>query len=315
MLWAAGAAAGPLILSHKLSGSRFQYIVHKGDSFASIGSRYGVDAAVLAFDNGLESRSRLARESTLWVDDRHIVPADIQDGILINLPQRMLFLLAGGNPAAAYPVAVGKPTWRTPRGDFTVVEMRKDPVWRVPKSIQAEMAAQGKRVRTRVPPGPRNPLGKYWIGLSLSAIGIHGTIVPRSIYHFRTHGCIRLNADDVATLFGMVDIGTPGAVVYHPVMLAQLDDGRIFVEANPDAYDLEGDPLQELRALADSSKLGNMIDWQRVKEALEYEDGLAREVTVGRESQWHDSPLVVVKPGHPPGVVEEEHSAAGNCSG
>jgi len=171
MLLAGGPARGePLLLSHIVSGGRFYYVVGRGDSFTSLGSRYGVDPEVLAQANGRAIRSRLKAGDGLWIDNRDIVPADIDDGILINVPQRMLFLLSSGHLIAAYPVSVGRPGWRTPRGEFTVVEKRKDPVWRVPPSIQAEMAAQGKRVRTRVPPGPDNPLGKYWVGLSLDSI-------------------------------------------------------------------------------------------------------------------------------------------------
>jgi hypothetical protein len=75
--------------------------------------------------------------------------------------------------------------------------------------------------------------------------------------------------------------GTPGEIVYEPMMLARMSGGRIFVEANPDVYKLEADPLADLGVLADSGNLGNMIDWRQAREAAETSDGLAREVTVG----------------------------------
>ncbi len=150
----------------------------------------------------------------------------------------------------------------------------------MPKSIQHEMAQQGKEVKTKVAPGPDNPLGRYWIGLSLPAIGIHGTVAPRSIYRFRTHGCIRLHPDDAAELFPMVLVGRPVRIIYEPVLLAYLDDGRIFVEANPNIYRLASNALEDLQALADSRHLGYMIDWQRVRETLERKDGIARDVTI-----------------------------------
>jgi len=199
---------------------------------------------------------------------------------LINIPQRMLFFFNSGVLTAAYPVALGQPTWRTPQGDFIVVETRADPIWTVPKSIQREMARQGKKVKTKVAPGPDNPLGGYWIGLSMPALGIHGTTAPRSIYRFRSHGCIRLHPNDAAELFPMVIVGTPVKIIYQPVLLARLDDGRIFVEANSDIYELAPNALKDLRALADSSHISNLIDWQRVKEALERKDGSARDVTM-----------------------------------
>jgi hypothetical protein len=61
--------------------------------------------------------------------------------------------------AAAYPAALGQTGWRTPEGDFTVVEMTVNPIWRVQVSIQRDMERQGRAVRTGVLPGPRIPLG------------------------------------------------------------------------------------------------------------------------------------------------------------
>lgn len=84
---------------------------------------------------------------------------------------------------------------------------------------------------------------------------------------------------DAAKLFPMVTVGTPVKIIYEPVLLAHLDDGRIFVEANPDIYGLAPHALDELRTLAVSNHIGNMIDWQGVREALERKDGLARDVT------------------------------------
>jgi L,D-transpeptidase ErfK/SrfK len=184
---------------------------------------------------------------------------------------------------------MGQASWRTPQGDFTVVDMTVNPTWTVPASIQRDMARRGKAVLTRVAAGPRNPLGKRWIGLSLDGIGIHGTIKPLSVYHFLSHGCIRLNADDVAALFVMVKPGTPGTIIYAPVLLAQLDDGRIFVEANPDIYGQEPDSLRDLQTLAQSSDIGGLIDWQRVKDALDRKDGLARDVTAQDAAAGFDS--------------------------
>jgi L,D-transpeptidase ErfK/SrfK len=279
-LLSGGAGAGELRLARTLSGGEVEYIVRKGDSLATMGSRFGVEPSVLARANGLETGARLKPGSTLRVDNRHVVPDQLDDGIVVDMPQRMVFFVAGGVLAAAYPAALGRPLWRTPEGDFTVVDMTVNPTWTVPVSIQRDMVRQGKAVLTRVIAGPRNPLGKRWIGLSLGGIGIHGTTKPLSVYHFLSHGCIRLNADDVAALFLMVKPGTPGTIIYAPLLLAQLDDGRIFVEANPDIDGQAPDSLHDLQTLAESSDIGKLIDWARVKDALERKDGLAREVTI-----------------------------------
>ena len=61
-----------------------------------------------------EAMAVLAR----WVDNRHIVPQGYDDGIVVNLPQRRLFLFRNGALKHSYPVAVGSEGWKTPVGDF-----------------------------------------------------------------------------------------------------------------------------------------------------------------------------------------------------
>ncbi|HSR58045.1 MAG TPA: LysM peptidoglycan-binding domain-containing protein, partial [Candidatus Binataceae bacterium] len=117
-------------------GLHEDYVVQKGDTLQSLSSRHCIPAAVLARDNGLRPKARLKAGQTLRIHDRHIAPADLDDGIVINVPQLMLFFFRHGQLEDAYPAALGKPTWRTPRGPFQVLELREHPVWRVPESIQ-----------------------------------------------------------------------------------------------------------------------------------------------------------------------------------
>ena len=99
----------------------------------------------------------------------------------------------------------------------------------MPESIQEEMRQAGKEVLNRVPPGPDNPLGKYWIGLSLGSIGIHGTIAPSSVYHFQSHGCVRLHPDDIESLYTESAVGKRGRFVYFPVLVAYVQE-RLYLE-------------------------------------------------------------------------------------
>lgn len=239
----------PADLSRQLVGAEFTYSMRSGDSLSSVGSRFGVDPSVLAKRNGLSTRAVIPVGRVLQVDNRHIVPAVLEDGILINVPQRLLFYFEGGNLVAWYPVGMGRADWPTPRGHFVIATREKDPVWDVPRSIQEEMRREGKRVETRVLPGPRNPLGEYWMGLTPSSCGIHGTTAPASVYRFQTHGCIRLHPEDVADLFPRVSIGTPVEVVYRPVIAAHLEDGSVWVESHPDVYREKPDPSPMLDAL------------------------------------------------------------------
>jgi len=267
-------------LARGIVGREFDYTVARDQSLQSIGARYGIDPRLLASENGLAPGAPIKPGRVLHIDNRHLVPADLDDGILINVPQKMLFFFCRGAVEAAYPVGLGRPTWPTPRGGFQVLELREHPVWRVPKSIQHEMAMQGKLVKTVVPPGPDNPLGDYWIGLSIPAIGIHSTSAPMSIYGFRTHGCIRLHPEDAEALFDAVAVGQPGQIVYEPVLLGKLDDGRIFLEVHRDVYRKGASDLDDLQAIAYSHDLENLINWTRGAEVVRKADGIARDVTL-----------------------------------
>jgi L,D-transpeptidase ErfK/SrfK len=275
-----GATIAPI--AHAIVGAEFDFIVANGNSFTSIGSRVGESPTILARDNGRQVTDTLKPGDTIHVDNRHIVPSfEGSDLIEVNLPQRMLFHFRSGRLSGAYPVAIGQPgkQWQTPIGSFTVIQMRENPTWRVPASIQREEEEQGRGVVDEIEAGPNNPLGKYWIGLSFPVIGIHGTNRPISVYSYRTHGCVRLHPDDIEALFNSVDLNDQGEIVYLPLMLAQLDDGRIFLESERDIYRRGTGGIAAVKALAQASMINGRIDWLRAVEVVNDEEGIAREVT------------------------------------
>lgn len=222
--------------SHVVVGDVGRHAVRPGDSWVSLGARFGVPAATLAEMNERRVNSALRKGEVIAIDARHIAPVTSDTAIIINVPQRMLFFYRDGGLAAHYPIAVGRHDWPTPLGTFQVREREENPTWDVPVSIQEEMRREGARVLTKVPPGPANPLGRHWIGLTIPGVGIHGTNVPTSIYRSTTHGCIRMHPDDVAALFAQVKVGDTGRIVYEPVVAAVTDDGRMFLEVHPDFY-------------------------------------------------------------------------------
>jgi L,D-transpeptidase ErfK/SrfK len=137
------------------------------------------------------------------------------------------------------------------------------------------MRRQGERVRTEVPPGPDNPLGEFFIGLSRSMCGIHATNAPASIYSFRTHGCVRLHPDDAADLFSRISIGTPVEIIYEPVLLARQGDGTVSLEVNPDVYARSGNLRRVFDALASRDSLADAVDPARVEAILAAGEGRA----------------------------------------
>src|ERR1700683_4965062 len=168
--------------------------------------------------------------------------------------------------------------------------MRENPTWRVPASIQREEEERGKEGVDEIEPGPNNPLGKYWIGLSFPVIGIHGTNHPISVYSYRTHGCVRLHPDDIEALFDATDMNDRGEIVYMPVMLARLDDGRIFLESERDIYHRGTGGIAAVRALAQANIIDDQIDWLRAGEVVNDEEGIARDVTLRSERAVGPSP-------------------------
>jgi L,D-transpeptidase ErfK/SrfK len=275
---AVAAASEPLRLSTQIVGAVQTYEVRKGDTLSLIGARFGVDRAAMARENVLDLRRPLTPGQRLTIDNRHVVPAGGGGvEVVLNVAQRMLFRMVGPGVSWAAPAGLGRADWPTPLGPFHVVAREQHPTWDVPLSIQAEMRRAGRRVVTRVPPGPDNPLGDYWIGLSFGSLGIHGTPAPASIYQFATHGCIRLHADDVERLYGEVAVGTPGASVYAPVLLAATAEG-IFLEVHRDVYRRGRATLADVRSAAATAGLADRIDWQAAADVMARQEGVARAI-------------------------------------
>ncbi len=267
-----------LDVSVATTGGPFRYVVERGDTIAMLSSRLGVDRTVIARENGLATNATLVAGQVLTLDNRHIVPAARDVAIIVNVPQRMMFYLDDETAPHGYPIAVGRRDWPTPRGPFEVVAREEDPTWDVPRSIQEEMRQSGQQVVTQVPPGPTNPLGRFWFGLSLPGIGIHGTSAPASIYRPVTHGCIRLHPDDAQELFLRLPIGASGRIVYEPVLIA-IVDGTVFLEAHPDVYRLSsGDRLPAIGRALEGMGLAGAIDWSAARDVLKRRDGIARAI-------------------------------------
>jgi L,D-transpeptidase ErfK/SrfK len=280
--FAASASAPSLLVSDALTGRVQQYTVRPADSLTALAARFGVGSDTIAAANAVRA-GKLAAGQSLTIDNRHVIPvaADANATILINVPQRMLFTRRADGTIAAFPVAVGKADWPTPIGPFRVVVREEHPTWDVPVSIQGEMRRNGQRVITRMPPGPRNPLGDYWIGLSFRSLGIHGTPFPSSIYRFVSHGCVRLHPEDIEAVYREIAVGATGAIVYEPVLLAVTAEGP-FLEAHRDVYRRGAATIDQVRSAARAAGVDPQIDWARAADVLRRREGIAR--VVGRSS-------------------------------
>ncbi len=267
--------AGSEIISEKLA-----YEVNKGDTLLAIAGRFGVELDYLVSLNP-QDKKHIYPGEVFRVEKKTIVPSGYRDGILINIPDRTLYLFRDGSLFAHYPVGLGKPSWMTPRGSFRVVAKGINPTWHVPPSIQREMAREGEEVKTVVPPGPDNPLGRWALFTSMPGILIHETIAPASVYRFRSHGCIRMRGEDAKMLFEAVEPGEAVNIIYQPVKLAVTAEGAIYLEVQKDVYGLSGNPLDTAAEYIVDAGLAGSVDWEKVMEVALARQGVAEDVSAG----------------------------------
>jgi lipoprotein-anchoring transpeptidase ErfK/SrfK len=111
-----------------------------------------------------------------------------------------------GKLIAAYPATAGSQEKPAPEGTLKIVAVSKNPTYR----YNPEYAFKGVRSQKpfTIKPGPNNPVGVAWIGLSSKGYGIHGTPDPSKVSKTESHGCIRLTNWDVLQLASAVSKGT-----------------------------------------------------------------------------------------------------------
>ena len=265
---------------------RLSYSVAKGDTLSTVGAYFGTDLKRLARENNLDPSTPLKAGRKLRISTTKIIPETMQNGILIDVPGRMLYFFEGGAPIMAFPVGLGMPKgegekgWETPSGKFTIKGKLKSPDWKVPKSIQEEMKREGLAVKESYPPGPKNPVGGYVLLTTLPGILIHETIDPLSINKYLSHGCVRVMRDDMEQLFDSSGAGVSGEIVYAPIKLASRSDGRVFMEVNKDIYENVKDIQAEARRLIEKAGLLDSVDMNKVVKIVQEQKGIPEEITV-----------------------------------
>ena len=126
--------------------------------------------------------------------------------IVIRRGSNRLYLYDGMRFWRVFGVATGQSAYPTPLGRWTIVVKWRNPWWYPPNSSWAKGSKP-------IPPGPGNPLGTRWMGLSAPGVGIHGTPDDASIGYSASHGCIRMHIPDAEWLFNHVRIGTTVFIV------------------------------------------------------------------------------------------------------
>jgi lipoprotein-anchoring transpeptidase ErfK/SrfK len=167
--------------------------------------------------------------------------------IVVSLADRKLALVEDGQVKKVYTVAVGKPSTPSPVGTFTIERRVANPTYH----------HDGKTVL----PGPHNPVGTRWMGLSIRGYGIHGTNEPKSIGKAASHGCIRMAKADLEEFYALVSVGDTVELVGE----RNEETAQLFGDGQNPAAPQTAQPMQTATATPDatpvqSSELAATID-------------------------------------------------------
>jgi L,D-transpeptidase ErfK/SrfK len=232
------------------------------DVFA-IARRFGVSASAVlnANDGDLQ-----AGDDLLLIPTRYIAPLPRAEGVVVNLTERNIYFYRDGRPIRRFPTAIGMRGFETPTGEFTIVDKAKNPTWFPPSWALAEQP---------VPPGPDNPLGDRWMGLSIAGYGIHATNAPLSVGRYGSHGCMRMYPEHAHELFELVNVGTPVRIIYQRVVLGYNSaEGVVYMAFYPDPYRFGDVTPQHVREQLEEYGLEDAADLEAVEQALEAPRGV-----------------------------------------
>ena len=128
--------------------------------------------------------------------------------VVVDKPHHAVLVYGADNRLLAfYPASIGSAEKPAPSGRFVVRSVDYDPTY----TYNPAYAFRGQHAQRKITvmPGPNNPVGLVWIGLSAKGYGIHGTPDPDAVGKTQSHGCVRLTNWDALSLGKLVRRGTP----------------------------------------------------------------------------------------------------------
>src|SRR6478672_3225948 len=116
-----------------------------------------------------------------------------------DLSARQLTVSRGNSVIKTYSVAVGQERYPTPVGTYTIRKIVWNPSWRPPPD-----AAWAKGKSAKGPGEPGNPMKVVKIFFHEPDYYIHGTGDVDSLGEAASHGCLRMDPDQVADLAKLI---------------------------------------------------------------------------------------------------------------
>ncbi|MDI3470470.1 MAG: L,D-transpeptidase [Pseudolabrys sp.] len=136
--------------------------------------------------------------------------------IVVNIPQRRLYLVEAGGKAIRYGVGVGRAEALNFRGNAVIGRKEKWPRWTPTANMMAAIPLY-RHYAGGMDGGPNNPLGPRALYLYRDGhdtfFRLHGTTEPETIGTAVSSGCIRLFNQDIIDLYNRVPVGTKVVVI------------------------------------------------------------------------------------------------------
>lgn len=136
--------------------------------------------------------------------------------IVVNIPQRRLYLVEAGGKALRYGVGVGRAEALNFKGSAIIGRKEKWPRW-TPTATMMAAIPMYRSYAGGMAGGPNNPLGPRALYLYRDGhdtyFRLHGTTEPQTIGTAVSSGCIRLFNQDIIDLYNRVPVGTHVTVV------------------------------------------------------------------------------------------------------
>jgi lipoprotein-anchoring transpeptidase ErfK/SrfK len=161
----------------------------------AIGERFHMSPKLLAALN--KGRPMQAGQALVVTDVGRATAAPAgATSLRIDKSDKVLYVLGEGEKVlGAFPISLGEPP--LPLGPLKIVSKAKNPDYSYDPALLREPKSDQK---LKLPPGPNNPVGVMWLGLSKEHAGIHGTAEPSQMARVTTNGCVRLTNWDVLRL-------------------------------------------------------------------------------------------------------------------
>jgi lipoprotein-anchoring transpeptidase ErfK/SrfK len=149
--------------------------------------------------------SLVGRDTTAIADSTGVtgaVASHMEEGPLTlraDLSSRILTVMQGDTKIKTYSVAVGSERYPTPAGDYSIKKIVWNPSWHPPPG-----AAWAKGKTAKGPGDPDNPMKVVKIFFHEPDYYIHGTDAVGSLGEAASHGCLRMDPDEVADLAKLI---------------------------------------------------------------------------------------------------------------